>query len=64
MRDLEHPEITWALKTGYPSWNQPNEHKCEECGCELYSDEMYKDEYHDCICEECLLILHRVNPWE
>ena len=22
MRDLEHPEITCALRTGYPSWMQ------------------------------------------
>lgn len=22
MRDLEHPEISWALRTGYPSWKQ------------------------------------------
>ena len=20
---IEHPEITWALRTGYPSWMQP-----------------------------------------
>ena len=20
--DLEHPEITWAERTGYPSWEQ------------------------------------------
>ena len=24
-RDLEHPEITCALRTGYPSWMQENE---------------------------------------
>ena len=22
MSVLEHPEITWALRTGYPSWMQ------------------------------------------
>lgn len=22
MMDLEHPEITWAERTGYPSWEQ------------------------------------------
>ena len=21
-RDLEHPEIGWAMRTGYPSWKQ------------------------------------------
>lgn len=24
-RDLEHPEITCALRTGYPSWMQERE---------------------------------------
>ena len=31
---LEHPDITWALRTGYPSWNQPIEDDYEE-----YEDE-------------------------
>lgn len=22
---IEHPEITWALRTGYPSWMQEEE---------------------------------------
>lgn len=22
--DIEHPEITWAQRTGYPSWMQEN----------------------------------------
>lgn len=39
MTDLEHPEITWAQRTGYPSWMQENldcdndedeENVCEE----------------------------------
>ena len=24
-RDLEHPEITWIERTGYPSWMQEGE---------------------------------------
>ena len=64
MRDLEHPEITWTQQTGYPSWKQQTPPKCERCGYELYSDEMYEDEYHDFLCEECLLKLHRKSPWE
>lgn len=24
-RDLEHPEITWIERTGYPSWMQERE---------------------------------------
>ena len=64
MRDLQHPEITWIENTGYPSWAQPKEYHCEECGCELYFDEIYEDFYHDFLCEECLLKLHRKNSWE
>lgn len=30
MRDLEHPEITWALRTGYPSWRQEREEPEED----------------------------------
>ena len=31
MRDmLEHPEIGWIERTGYPSWMQPGEEDCEE----------------------------------
>ena len=26
---LEHPEIGWALRTGYPSWMQGDDHKEE-----------------------------------
>ena len=64
MRDLEHPEISCALKTGYPSWNQPKERRCEECGDHLYLSETYEDSDHDFLCEDCLLKLHRKNPWE
>lgn len=27
--DLEHPEIGWAERTGYPSWMQGDEDECE-----------------------------------
>ena len=27
---LEHPEIEWALRTGYPSWMQEDDHEDEE----------------------------------
>jgi len=64
MRDLEHPEITCALQTGYPSWAQPKEYNCENCGCDLYLDEIYDDLHHDYLCEECLLQLHRKRLWE
>ena len=27
---LEHPEITWIERTGYPSWAQPKDNDDEE----------------------------------
>jgi hypothetical protein len=63
MYDLEHPEITCAQQTGFPSWKQQIPPKCELCGYELYLDEMYEDSDHEFLCEECLLKLHRKNPW-
>ena len=64
MRDLEHPEITWAQQTGFPSWKQQKQPTCELCGYELYLDEIYEDSDHEFLCEECLLKLHRKSPWE
>jgi hypothetical protein len=29
-RDLEHPEVSWALRTGYPSWMQENDEDEDE----------------------------------
>ena len=56
---IQHPEITWAERTGYPSWNQPTSHFCEECGKCLDDEDEYEDAQHDCLCEECLLVLHK-----
>lgn len=52
----DHPEIEWAEKTGYPSWNQP--HCCDKCGEEL-GEYVYYDLDYDNLCEDCLLELHR-----
>ena len=31
MRQLpDHPDIEWALRTGYPSWMQPKDQDCED----------------------------------
>jgi hypothetical protein len=30
MRMLEHPEIGWIERTGYPSWMQPKDRDDEE----------------------------------
>jgi hypothetical protein len=56
-RDLEHPEITWAERTGYPSWNQPKEVYCDRCG-DIIDDESYEDEHYDCLCLDCLMKTH------
>lgn len=55
--DLEHPEIGWAERTGYPSYNQPNEIRCERCG-DVLEDEFYEDEEYDLLCLDCLRTLH------
>ena len=57
--DLEHPDITSALRTGYPSWNQPHAIYCCECGCEITDDNVYEDRCHAYLCEYCLLMLHK-----
>lgn len=53
----DHPEITMAMLTGYPSWNQPRDIRCDECG-EVIEDEIYEDELNDNLCLDCLLKLH------
>ena len=54
---MQHPEITWIEKTGYPSWNQPKEIYCEACG-DFIDGEIYEDEGHEHLCLDCLLKLH------
>ena len=36
-RDLEHPEITWIERTGYPSWMQEGDEP------ELDEDSLYEE---------------------
>lgn len=59
----DHPEIISAHRTGYPSWNQPNEdyHEyCGECGREIKEDEdSYECRTHRILCEDCLKMLHK-----
>ena len=38
---LEHPEIEWALRTGYPSWMQPSEDPDVDEEEDDYEDEEY-----------------------
>ncbi|MFA5099480.1 MAG: hypothetical protein WC547_01165 [Candidatus Omnitrophota bacterium] len=52
MTDLEHPDITHALKTGYPR-EMPDEPVCPVCGevCEI----IYRDRYDDVFgCDNCV----------
>lgn len=55
--DIQHPEITWAERTGYPSWNQPIDYICEYCNS-VIEDEIYEDENFNYLCLDCLLKLH------
>ena len=43
MRQLpDHPEIEWALRTGYPSWMQPNRDLDVDEEEEEYEDEEWE----------------------
>lgn len=53
-----HPEIECAMKTGYPSWNQPKEIYCNECGRDITDEEQYFDHTHETLCKRCLLFFH------
>lgn len=57
---IEHPEIGWIERTGYPSFMQiPSEVHCEECGKNITDEIWYEDEHHEFLCESCLLYFHR-----
>ena len=42
-RDLEHPEITICLRTGYPSWMNPEEEEYDQGAYEAYCDALYEE---------------------
>lgn len=42
-RDLEHPEITWIERTGYPSWMQEGEEP------EIDYDRLYEENREEAI---------------
>ena len=50
-RDLEHPEVTCAIRTGYPSWMQEDEVLNDEDD-EDYESEFWGDEFEDRAFEE------------
>ena len=43
MRDLEHPEIGWIERTGYPSWMQDCDDDDDDDDDEDWEDEDYED---------------------
>ena len=45
-RDLEHPEVTMALRTGYPSWMQENDQYCEDDDA-LYEESREREIFGD-----------------
>ena len=59
MSVLQHPEITWIEKTGYPSYAQPRRTYCQECGRDITDEDVYEDYVHDYLCRECLLYFHK-----
>ena len=56
----DHPEIESAIKTGHPTWAQPLNVYCGECGKDITDDDQYEDEHYDCLCEKCLLYFHKI----
>ena len=59
MQHIEHPEISWIRKTGYPSYDQPKEVYCQECGKDITDEVWYEDETHEFLCDNCLLYFHK-----
>lgn len=53
---LEHPGITYAIRTGYPQpVREPRSIKCAYCDQELSGDDEAIDYDGDYVCEECFL---------
>lgn len=50
-RDLEHPEVSCAIRTGYPSWMQEDEVLNDEDDEDSYDDDEC-DDYCDYLYEE------------
>lgn len=56
---MQHPEITWIENTGYPSWYRNHQIICEWCDRDITDQDVYEDENYKCLCERCILRLHR-----
>lgn len=55
MDHIEHPDIAWMRKTGYPrDYEEPKEYTCPECGKEP-DEYIYRDRHGDIIgCDRCI----------
>ena len=56
MINIQHPEITNAERTGYPSWSKNIEEivYCGICGYGIKEDEIvYESDNYLCLCDEC-----------
>lgn len=42
---LDHPEVEWALRTGYPSWMQERDEYGNED--DAYDDDVELEDYYD-----------------
>lgn len=52
-RDLQHPDITAAERTGYPAGKEPRWPVCPVCGAEC--DTIYRNKKSEIVgCYECL----------
>lgn len=57
MENLEHPDITSALRTGYPSWELHHDPRiCPMCGETPIDNESY-EVYGEEVCEKCMIKL-------
>ena len=59
MEHIEHPEIAYIQRTGYPSYYKPDIIYCEECGRDITNTDQFEDEHHEFLCEGCLKYFHR-----
>lgn len=53
MKDLEHPEITCTLDTGYPD-KPSGVYTCDCCGCAIREDDPYYDIVGRIYCPDCV----------
>ena len=62
MNNLEHPDITSALNTGYPSGYDDTPTVCPVCGSEDCDTIYIERETHTAIgCDQCLMAF---EPWD